>query len=252
MKGTEGKSSILLTFVHAPVKLVLLLITLTIVTGSTLARAQEKSGVDLHYSTPQPVAHAAASSSSPTDEGQDEYAELKYSYSVRRLACLVGLSSQTTFRLCRDFNFFLLLALVYWQGCSRVTAALQARSRLIQRTIEEARQFAHEARNRLAEIESRWAQLDSKIASIQALANAELENEKRTLQAKTAEDARRILEYSIQEIEVAEQHARHELKVFAADLAVSIARQAIRIDEKADQGLIGSFVAELGHCGEIA
>jgi F0F1-type ATP synthase membrane subunit b/b' len=129
---------------------------------------------------------------------------------------------------------------------------LQARSRLIQRTIEEAEQFAHEARNRLTEIESRWAHLDSKIASIQAVANAELENEKRTLQAKTAEGARRILEYSRQEIGVAEQRAPHELKVFAADLAVSIARQSIRIDEKTDQGLIRSFVAELGHGGEIA
>lgn len=154
--------------------------------------------------------------------------------------------------MCRDFNFFLLLAFVYWQGCSRITAALQARSRLVQRTIEEAQQFAHEARNRLAEIESRCAQLDSKIASIQGVANAEQENQKRTLQAKTAEEARRILEDSIQEIGVAEQHARHELKAFAADLAVSIARQSIRIDEKTGQGLIRSFVAELGHGGEIA
>jgi F0F1-type ATP synthase membrane subunit b/b' len=62
---------------------------------------------------------------------------------------------------------------------------------------------------------------------------------------KTAEDVRRILENSERAIGAAVRHARNELTAFAANLAVSIALQSMRIDEKTDQNLIGAFVSEL-------
>ena len=138
-----------------------------------------------------------------------------------------------------------MVALIYWKGYPRLTAALRARSSLIQRTIEEAELLREEAQRRLAEIESRWAQLDSKIAAIQALAEAGMDNEEQALLAATAEDTRRILEYSEREIGAAAQRAQRELRTFAGDLAVSIARQSIRIDERTDQDLIRAFVKEL-------
>jgi F-type H+-transporting ATPase subunit b len=126
------------------------------------------------------------------------------------------------------------------------------RSSLIRRTIEEAHLLSEEGQRRLAEIESRWAQLDSEIAAIQAAAEAGMENEEQALLAATTEDTRRILEYAEREIAFAAQRARRELKAFAADLAVSIARQRIRIDERTDQDLIRAFVNELEHRDEIA
>jgi F0F1-type ATP synthase membrane subunit b/b' len=145
-----------------------------------------------------------------------------------------------------------MLALIYWKGCPRLTAALRARSSVILRTIEEAELLSEEAQRRLAAIDSRWAQLDSEIAAIQAAAEAGMENEEQASLAATAEDTRRILEYAEQEIAVAAQRARRELKTFAADEAVSIARQSIRIDERTDQDLIRAFVTELKHCHETA
>jgi F-type H+-transporting ATPase subunit b len=173
------------------------------------------------------------------------YEELNHSHSVRRLANWIGLSSNVTFHLCSVFNFLLMLAFVYWKGCPRLTAELRARSGLIRRAIEEAQQLCEDAGERLAEIESRWALLDSEIAAIQAVAEARTKNEEQALLKSTGEHIRRILEYSEHEIEAASQRARRELKAFAADLAVSIARQSIRIDERTDQGLIGAFIKEL-------
>jgi F0F1-type ATP synthase membrane subunit b/b' len=204
-----------------------------------------------HTSTPL-VPETTASKSSQIDSGDDTYREFTHSQSVRRLAGWIGLSSDATFHLCSAFNSLLMLALIYWKACPILTAALRARSSLILRTIEEAQLLSEQAQRRLTEIESGWAHLDSEIAAIQAVVEAGMENEEQTLLAATAEDTRRILEYSEREIEATAQRARHELKAFAADLAVSIAHQSIRIDEGTDHDLVRAFVKELERSYEIA
>jgi F0F1-type ATP synthase membrane subunit b/b' len=168
------------------------------------------------------------------------------------LAGWIGLSSDATFHLCSALNFIVMVAFICWKGYPRLTAVLRARSSLIRRTIDEAQLLSEEAQRRLAEIESRWAQLDSEIAAMQVVAEAGMEDEEQALLEATAEDTRRILEYSEHEIGATAQRARHELKAFAADLAVSIARQSILIDERTDQDLIRAFVKELEHSDEFA
>jgi len=198
------------------------------------------------------VSETTASKSTQIDSGDETYREFTRSQSVRQLAHWIGLSSDATFHLCSALNFLLMLALIYWKGCPRLTAVLREWSSMIRRTIKEAQLLSEEGQRRLAEIESRWAQLDSEIAAIQAAAEAGMENEEQALLAATTEDTRRILEYAEREIAFAAQRARCELKAFAADLAVSIARQRIRLDERTDQDLIRAFVNELEHRDEIA
>jgi F-type H+-transporting ATPase subunit b len=222
---------------------------LAMVIDPTSAIAQNGWHACAQYSTAS--AYATVSPGSMVRDDQGEYDDLKQSSSVRELAHLVGLSSQMTFYLCCDFNFVLMLGLVYWKGWPRLEAAFEARSRLIKRAIGEAEQFEMEARKRLAEIERRWARLDSEIASIQRVSDAVLKHEEQVLQGKTAEDTRRIIRYAEDEIKAAAQRARRELKAFAADLAVSIARQSIQVDVKTDQVLIRTFVNSLEQSGEI-
>jgi F-type H+-transporting ATPase subunit b len=217
----------------------------------TLRRKQHDRMNPEHRSTCL-VSETTASKSPQTDSGEETYTQFTHPQSVRRLASWIGLSSDATFHLCSAFNFLVMLAFIYWKGCPRLTAALRARSSLIRRTIEEAQILSEEAQRRLAEIESRWVQLDSEIAAIQTAAEAGIQNEGQALLAATTEDARRVMEYSEQEIGLAAQRARHELKAFAADLAISIARQSIRIDERTDQDLIRAFVKELERSDEIA
>jgi len=188
---------------------------------------------------------AAVSPSSVADACHDQYAELKCSASVGRLSHWLGFSLQVTSHVCLYFNFFLLVALIYWKAKPILTAVAQERSMSIKRAIEEAQRLGDEARSKLAEIERRLAQLDHEIAAIQASAEAQGKQEEQVMLGKTAEDVRRILENSEREIEAAVRHARKELIAFAANLAVSIAHQSMRIDEKTDQNLIGAFANEL-------
>ena len=149
--------------------------------------------------------------------------------------------------MCLYFNFFLLVALIYWKAKPILTAVAQERSMSIKRAIEESQRLGDEARSKLTEIEKRWAQLDREIAAIQASAEAQMKQEEQLMLGETAADVHRILENSEREIEAAVRQARNQLRAFAANLAVSLAQQSILIDEKTDQDLIGAFVTELEH-----
>jgi F0F1-type ATP synthase membrane subunit b/b' len=199
-----------------------------------------------------PAAYATASPGSTDRDDQGEYDGLKHSSSVRGLAHLVGLSPQMTFCLCWNFNFFLMLALIYWKGWPKLVAALLTRFRLIKRGIEEAEQYEVEARERIAAIERGWARLDSEFASMQRVSDTVLKHEERALRAKTAEDTRRILGYAEDEVKMAALRERRELKAFAADLAASIARQSIRVDKTTDRRLIRVVVKKLEQSGEFS
>ena len=179
------------------------------------------------------------------DACHDQYAELKCSASVRRLSHWLGFSLQVTSHVCLYFNFFLLVALIYWKAKPILTAVAQERSMSIKRAIEEAQRLGDEARSKLTEIEKRWAQLDHEIAAIQASAEAQMKQEEQLMLGETAADVHRILENSEREIGAAVRQARNELRAFAANLAVSLAQQSMLIDEKTDQDLIGAFVTEL-------
>ena len=231
----ERKVSISLLLANAGTKfqLVLVLAMFNVITIS----ANAQTAADRRDSRGRPAAHVTVSLSSPERPGrpsQDEYADLKLSYSVRQLARMTGFSPEMVFHLCWDFNFFLMVALIVWKARPLLTAAFEARSKSIRQAIDEAQHLGEEARKRLGEVEKRWAKLDSEIAAIQVRAEAQMKYEEGLLSARTAEDIRRIMEYSKVEIERAALRVRHELKVFGADLAVTLARESIPIDERTD------------------
>jgi F0F1-type ATP synthase membrane subunit b/b' len=72
-----------------------------------------------------------------------------------------------------------------------------------------------------------------------------MSHEEQLLSARTAEDIRRIIEYSQSAIDRAGQRARHELKAFASDLAVSLARESIQINARTDEELVRGFIEGL-------
>ena len=240
----ERKTLIPPLFARAGAKLQLALMLLMF-NGIAIAATAQKT-VDTRAPKVGQVAHTAMSPSSPRDSSQDEYADLKLSYPVRRLAHSVGLSPNTIFHLCWDFNFLLMMALIFWKAGPLLKEALQMRSRSIRQAIDTAQRLAEDAAKRLAEVEKQWAKLDSEIAAMQALAEVEMSYEEQVLNAKMAEDIRRIMEYSQSEIDRAGLRARHELKAFVADLAVSLARESMHIDKRTDEELVKGFMEGLG------
>lgn len=224
-------------------KLVLPLIVLGVLGSSMLSSAQQKRSTDLQHSSAG--LGSAVSPRPAADACNDQYAELKCSASVRRLSHWLGFSLEATSHVCLYFNFFLLVALIYWKAKPILTAVVQERSMSIKRAIEEAQQLGDGARSKLAGIEKRWAQLDHEIAAIQANAEAQMKQQEQLIRGETAADVHRILENSEREIEAAVRQARNQLRAFAANLAVSLAQQSMRIDEKTDRDLIGAFVTEL-------
>ena len=197
-------------------------------------------------------AHAAMSHSSSGDYSQGEYADLKLSYSVRQLANWAGLPPPTIFHLCWDLNFFLMLALIRWKGGPLLSEAFQARSRSIRSAMDAAHQLAEAAAKRLAEAEDRLEKLDSEIAAIRARAEMEMHYPEQLLNARTAEEIRRIMENSQAEIDRAAQRARSELKAFVGGLAVSLACKSIQIDKRTDQELVKGFVSGFQKSNEFA
>ena len=206
-----------------------------------LSTAQQKRSADLQHSSAGLV--SAVSPGPAADVCNDQYAELKCSASVRRLSRWLGFSLEATSHVCLYFNFFLLVALIYWKAKPILAAVADERSISIKRAINEAQQLGDEARSKLAEIEERWAQLDQEIAAIQANTEARMKQEEQLMLAETAADVHRILENSEHEIEAAVRQARNQLRAFAANLAVSLAQRSMRIDEKTE--LDWSFVTEL-------
>ena len=237
------KASIWLWLAHGERKLRLILMLALFNAITISATAQTRT--DPRDSKAEPVAHATIPMSSRGNATQDEYADLKFSGSVRQLAHLVRLSPKTTFQLCWDFNFFLMVALTVWKLGPLLRAVFEERSRSIRRAIDEAQHLSEDARKRLAEVERRWAQLDSEIAAIRERAEAQMKNEERLLTERMTEDIRRIMDDSKFEIDRAAEGARHELKAFAADLAVSLARESMQIDKQTDQALVKGFTEAL-------
>ncbi len=179
-------------------------------------------------------------------EEKGENDELKKSSAVGFVARVSGLSLQHAYWLCMGLNFLIIAAAIIWLSRLRLPAMFRSRTRSIRSAMEEARKASEDANHRLAEIESRLAILDSEIAAMQRTAEQEASAEEARIQAAAEQDRRKIVEAAQQEIAAAAKAARRDLKVYAADLAVDLARRQIRVDKATDQALVRSFAEQLG------
>jgi F0F1-type ATP synthase membrane subunit b/b' len=178
-------------------------------------------------------------------EEQDETAQFKQSGSVRLIAKLTGMSLQHAYWLSVLLNFVVIVGVIIWAGRKYLPAMLRNRTAAIQRAMQEAQKAGEEARRRLAEIESRLMKLDVEIGMMRDAAEKEAGAEEARIEAAAKEDAAKIVESAEQEIAAAIKAARHELTVYAAELAVALAERQIRVDASTDQALIRNFAGQL-------
>ncbi len=74
--------------------------------------------------------------------------------------------------------------------------------------------------------------------------------EEERVRAAAEDDKRKVVDAAESEIAAIARSARHELKSFAASLAVDLASKRIKVDDNTDQALVRQFVGRLGKDGQ--
>jgi F-type H+-transporting ATPase subunit b len=179
--------------------------------------------------------------------GEDETDQFKHSPAVQMVARLTGLSLEHAYWLCLILNFAIVAVVIVWAMGKNLPGTFRNRTASIQRAMEEARKSSEEAQRRLAEIENRLSRLDGEISQMRTAAEGEAAEEEKKIKAAAEEDARKIAQQTGQEIDAAVKSARRELKAYAADLAVTLAQQQMRIDSNTDQMLVKKFSQQLAN-----
>lgn len=171
---------------------------------------------------------------------------LRNSASLKWMADESGSSTIAAYRLSIAFNFAVLVTLIGIPLKSTLPSLFRSRTELIRQSLESAERTRTEAKKRLLAIESRFAGIGFEIMAIQLRADQAWKAEEDRIRTAIAEDNRRIAEMVDRDIAVAVDRARHELKAYAVDLAVTLAAARIQVDISTDQALVRNFIDQLG------
>jgi F-type H+-transporting ATPase subunit b len=172
---------------------------------------------------------------------ENDTAGFKSSPSVVFLARITGLDLRHAYWLAVLLNFIVIAAVLVWAGRKYMPGAFRARTAAIQRAMEEARRASEDANRRLADVEARLAKLGDEIAAMKTVGEVDLAAEEARIKAAAEADARKIVESAEQEIAAAAKAARRDLRTYAADLAISLAKKQIHVDPGTDSSLVRSF-----------
>ena len=222
------------------------------------ASAQSQSAGQNPQQPVNPDAAAGEDLSKPSEgavhaeegDAHEENAEFKYSSMVQKLGRAVGLDVHGMYWLSIAVNF-LILGVFFWMLLrSKLPQMFRERTNAIQKALKEAQAASAEASRRLGEIEARLSKLDSEVSEIKTGAEREAAAEEERVRAAAEDDKRKVVDAAEAEIAAIARSARHELKSFAASLAVDIASKKIKVDDSTDQALVRQFVGHLGKDGQ--
>ena len=127
-----------------------------------------------------------------------------------------------------NLGLFIVAALVLHRYFGRpIAKALQTRKETIARDLIQARQERDEALRQLAEMESRFERLDSEIAAIRQRSQAEANAENERIRRATEAEMVKLRESARREIDAVTKSATSELKRFASEESIRLAREFI-------------------------
>ncbi|HSK44686.1 MAG TPA: ATP synthase F0 subunit B [Candidatus Binatia bacterium] len=178
-------------------------------------------------------------------EGEEADA-IRNAPAVKWIARHTGLTNDGAYWLCIGLNFAVIFFAMAGLLRKILPGYFKGRTSTIQKGIEEARKMSEDARRRLAEVEGRLSRLDADIAAMQSEADENAKAEEQRLLAAGEEERRRIVASAEQEIEMAANTARRELKAYVAELAVQLAEKKIRVSQDTDEALVRAFTAQMG------
>lgn len=220
-------------------------------TPAVTVQAQENAKPASSAAQQQPQ----AANPSPEHEGQKQLENggeadaIRHSPSVKWIARHTGLTVDQAYWLCLGLNFAVIFFFMARLLGKMLPGYFRGRTSTIQKGIEEARKMSEDARGRLADVEGRLSRLDAEIAGMQREADENAKAEEQRLLAAGEEERRRIVASAEQEIEMAANTARRELKAHAAELAVQLAEKKIRVSQDTDEALVRAFTTQMGKDG---
>jgi len=180
----------------------------------------------------------------------DENAKFKYSAMVTKLGGLFGIGPIGMYWVSIAANF-IFLALFFWMLLkSKLPQLFRNRTASIQKALNEAKAASAEASRRLGDIEARLSKLDVEVNDIRSAAERDAAAEEDRMRLAAEEDAHKVVASAEAEISAIARSARHDLKSFAASLAVDIASHKIKVDDDTDRALVHQFVGHFGKDGE--
>ena len=218
------KSRLALLFLALP--LVLLL--------SAPLRAQENSAPS---AAPQDV----PSEHMDEPETPSQMEAFRHSAAVKSIAHLVGMSVETTAKTIEIINSAIIIGTILWFLVRFVPKAFRKRNENLQKQLFDARLAAADANKRLAVVEDRLSKLGVEIEAIREQTERDIVNDEKRIQESLEAERKRIVASAEQEIDAAGAAAQRDLRKFAAHLAVSRARQEIRLSLEDDRALIRTF-----------
>ena len=165
------------------------------------------------------------------------------------VARLTGLSLENAYWLSMGINFAVIAGAVLWVSRKTLPGVFRSRTESIQKAMAEARKASEEAKQRLSEIDARLNRLGAEIDAMHQAAERDASEEEARVKAATEEEVRKIMESAEQEVTAAGKAARRELTRYAADLAVSLAREQIHVTESQDEALWRGFARQLSAGG---
>jgi F-type H+-transporting ATPase subunit b len=125
-------------------------------------------------------------------------------------------------------NFVLLAGALGYVIYKKGGPFFAGRTEALRRNLEEAARMNRDAEARYAEVERRLAGLGAEIERLKMAAREESEAEGRRVREEIQQGLSRVREQTGLEIVAAAKAAQQELRVYAADLAVSLAERRIR------------------------
>jgi F-type H+-transporting ATPase subunit b len=145
-------------------------------------------------------------------------------------------------------NLFLFLGLMYYLLRRPLSAAFKGRRESIRRELVRAQEERDSALKKLAEVESRLERLDVEVVAIKERAAREATDERERMARETEADIKKLMDQARREIESAGKAARLELRRYAAEETIVVARELIQKEMRAedDDRLISVSMAELG------
>lgn len=152
------------------------------------------------------------------------------------------------FELWKFFNLFLFVGVLVFLLRRPIGEAMHARREGIRRELMRAQEERNAALSKLEEVEARLGRLDEEVLMVREQARKDAVLEKARIARSTDEDATKLRDQAVREIESAGKTARQELRRFTAEQSVRLAEEMIRRDIRPedDAHLVDMSIDELG------